>query len=71
MWRAIESCKSQGINIDDHFRDLTKMIGLGSGLKREIHDFMLNHYACYIIVQNGDPKKEDFCFIHNCYGLEL
>lgn len=57
--RAVESCKSQNINVDDHFREVTKMIVLGSGSKREVKDYMLTRFACYLIAQNGDPKKED------------
>ena len=58
--RAIESCKTLGINIDDHFREVTKMVSLGSSSQRKVQDFMLTRYACYLIAQNGDPKKEEY-----------
>ncbi len=68
--RAVESCNSQGINIDDHFREVTKMVTLGSGATREVQDYMLTRYACYLIAQNGDPRKEQVAFAQSYFAVQ-
>ena len=56
--RAKLACKNSGFAIDDHFADVGKMVDIGSGAGREVDDVMLSRYACYLIVMNGDPRKE-------------
>lgn len=56
--KAMLACKNSGFDIDDHFPDIRKMVQIGSGAEKNVIDYKLNRYACYLIVQNGDPRKE-------------
>lgn len=68
--KAKSSCEVAGNWIDDHFRDVTKMVSLGSGFQRAVEDIALTRYACYLIAQNGDPSKEPNAFAQTYFALQ-
>ncbi len=68
--RAIESCKTTGYDENNHFRGVTKMVKIGSGSERPIQDIMLTRYACYLIAQNGDPRKQPIAFAQSYFAVQ-
>ena len=56
--RAKTACNNSGQNVADHFAEVRKMVDIGSNAKRSVEDYELSRYACYLIVMNGDPRKE-------------
>lgn len=68
--KAKESCTSSGNTVADHFVDANKMVLLGSGSQRKIEDLLLTRYACYLIAQNGDPRKEEIAFAQSYFAVQ-
>jgi len=68
--RAITSCEQSGNNPQNHFAGAGKMVGLGSGSAREVDDYQLSRFACYLIAQNGDPRKPEIAHAQKYFAIQ-
>lgn len=68
--KARVACANNGITVEDHFADISKMVTLGSGANRGVDDCMLTRYACYLIAENGDSRKEQIAFAQSYFAVQ-
>lgn len=68
--KAMEACKNAEEIVENHFPGAGKMVSLGSGSVREVSDYMLTRYACYLIAQNGDSRKPEISFAQNYFAVQ-
>jgi DNA-damage-inducible protein D len=68
--KAKTACEVSGQPVADHFADVGKMVDLGSGSQREVDDVMLTRYACYLIAQNGDSRKQEIAFAQTYFAIQ-
>ncbi len=68
--KAKTACEVSRHAVSDHFVDVNKMVDIGSGSQRQVDDIMLTRYACYLIAQNGDPKKQEIAFAQTYFAVQ-
>lgn len=68
--KAVIACENAGGNVKDHFRDVTKMIRLAKNAERGVKDYVLTRYACYLIAQNGDSRKNEIAFAQSYFAVQ-
>ena len=68
--KAKDACSNAGEDVDNHFPDIKKVIEAGKGAQHTIDDIALTRYACYLIAQNGDSRKEEIAFAQNYFAVQ-
>ena len=68
--KAMESCKQSGNDPQNHFSSAAKMVGIGSGTSRDLDDYHLSRFACYLIAQNGDPRKPEIAEAQKYFAIQ-
>ena len=68
--KAMTACENSGISTSDHFAGVGKMVDIGSGANRKVDDIELSRYACYLIAQNGDPRKEEIALAQTYFAVQ-
>lgn len=68
--KAMISCENAGGNVNDHFRGITKMIKLAKNAERGVKEYVLTRYACYLIAQNGDVRKDEIAFAQSYFAVQ-